>query len=59
MFSKQKRSAVVSLIRSRGNAATELRLIALMRAHGVTGWRRGSQAVRPHGIGSWFPPQSC
>ena len=42
IFSKRKRSAVMSLIRSRGNAATELRLIALMRAHRITGWRRGS-----------------
>ena len=28
--------------RSRGNKATELRLIAIFRAHGITGWRRGS-----------------
>ena len=28
-------------IRSRGNKATELRMIALFRAHGITGWRRG------------------
>ena len=41
-LSKRKRSALMSLIRSRGNAATELRLIALMRAHGIAGWRRGS-----------------
>ena len=32
----------MSLIRSRGNRATELRLIALMRAHGITGWRRNT-----------------
>ena len=32
----------MSAIRSRGNAATELRLIALFRAHGITGWRRGA-----------------
>jgi len=42
VFSKRKRSAVMSAIRSRGNKATELRLIALMRAHGITGWRRSS-----------------
>ena len=42
IFSKRKRSAVMSAIRSRGNCDTELRLIALMRAHGITGWRRGS-----------------
>ena len=40
IFTKRKRSAVMSAIRSRGNAATELRLIAIFRAHGITGWRR-------------------
>ena len=35
----------MSLIRSRGNKATELRLMTLMRAHGVIGWRRGSKLV--------------
>jgi DNA mismatch endonuclease (patch repair protein) len=32
----------MALIRSRGNRATELRLIALMREHGITGWRRNA-----------------
>jgi len=41
IFTKAKRSAVMALIRSRGNRATELRMIALLRAHGITGWRRG------------------
>lgn len=43
IFTKAKRSAVMALIRSRGNAATELRMIALLRAHGLTGWRRGQR----------------
>jgi DNA mismatch endonuclease Vsr len=30
----------MSLIRSRGNRDTELRLITIMRAHGISGWRR-------------------
>jgi len=42
VFTREKRSAVMSLIRSRGNSATELRLIALMREHGITGWRRNA-----------------
>ena len=42
IFTKRKRSAVMSAIRSRGNAATELRLIPVFRAHGITGWRRGA-----------------
>ena len=41
IFTKAKRSAVMACIRSRGNKATELRMIALFRAHGITGWRRG------------------
>ncbi|MBI4807510.1 MAG: DNA mismatch endonuclease Vsr [Nitrosomonadales bacterium] len=40
IWSKQKRSEVMSLIRSRGNKATELRLIEIYREHGITGWRR-------------------
>jgi DNA mismatch endonuclease, patch repair protein len=41
VWSKKKRSAVMSLIRSRGNQETELRLIEIMRACGIRGWRRG------------------
>ena len=40
IFTKAKRSAVMARIRGSGNAATELRMIALLRAHGITGWRR-------------------
>ena len=40
VFSKRKRSAVMAAIRSRGNKATELRLAAVFRAQGITGWRR-------------------
>lgn len=40
IFTPAKRSAVMALIRGRGNKATELRMIALFRAHGITGWRR-------------------
>jgi len=43
IFTPAKRSAVMALIRSRGNRATELRLIALMREHGITGWRRNAK----------------
>lgn len=35
-----KRSEVMSRIRSSGNAATEGRLVAIFRSHGLTGWRR-------------------
>lgn len=40
VFTKAKRSEVMSLIRSHGNTATELRLVKLMRGHRITGWRR-------------------
>ena len=40
VFTKAKRSEVMSLIRSGGNKATELRLIAIFKEHGITGWRR-------------------
>ena len=40
VFSQAKRSAVMARIRSRGNRATELVLAALLRRHGLTGWRR-------------------
>ena len=41
VFTKAKRSAVMAAIRGSGNKDTELRMMALLRAHGFTGWRRG------------------
>ena len=43
IFSRKKRSAVMSLIRGSGNKDTELRLIQVFRANVITGWRRGSK----------------
>ena len=40
IFTKAKRSEVMSRVRSRGNRSTELRLIAIFRSHGISGWRR-------------------
>jgi len=40
VFTKKKRSEVMSRIRSRGNKGTELRLMAVFRAQRITGWRR-------------------
>lgn len=40
VFTKAKRSEVMSRIRGRGNKETELALAKLFRAHGITGWRR-------------------
>ena len=40
VFTKAKRSDVMSRIRSRGNKNTELALVRVFRAHDITGWRR-------------------
>ena len=40
VFTKAKRSAVMARIRGSGNKDTELRMIALLRTNGITGWRR-------------------
>ena len=40
VFTKAKRSEVMSRIRSRGNKGTELALVRLLRLHHITGWRR-------------------
>ena len=40
VFTKAKRSEVMSRIRSRGNKDTELALVSLLRRQGITGWRR-------------------
>ena len=42
VFTKAKRSEVMSRIRSRGNRATEVRLISIFLENGITGWRRNS-----------------
>jgi DNA mismatch endonuclease (patch repair protein) len=40
VFTRRKRSEVMSRIRGRGNLETELALARLLRSHGITGWRR-------------------
>lgn len=40
LLSKAERSARMAKVRSTGNASTEQRLAYLLRAHGITGWRR-------------------
>ena len=40
VFSKRKRSQVMSRILGRGNRDTEVALAQLLRAAGITGWRR-------------------
>lgn len=40
VFDSEKRSEVMRKVRSKGNKSTELKLIALFRENGITGWRR-------------------
>jgi len=43
VFAPEKRSEVMSRIRSRGNRDTELRMIALFKAARIRGWRRSQR----------------
>jgi DNA mismatch endonuclease (patch repair protein) len=47
IFSKAKRSEVMSRIRSRGNRDTEGAMVLLLRAAGITGWRRHQEVRIP------------
>ncbi len=40
VFTKEKRSEVMSRIRGKANKETELELIKLFKEHHITGWRR-------------------
>ena len=40
IVSKTKRSQIMAAIRPTGNKATEQRLASILRANGITGWRR-------------------
>jgi DNA mismatch endonuclease, patch repair protein len=40
VFTKEKRSQVMSRIRGKGNESTELKMVRLLREKKITGWRR-------------------
>jgi len=42
-FSSQKRSWIMAQVKSSGNKSTEMNLRAVLRANGITGWRRNYQ----------------
>jgi DNA mismatch endonuclease (patch repair protein) len=42
-LSKRERSRRMAAVRSTGNRATELKLISIFRANGITGWRRNAR----------------
>ena len=43
VFTKAQRSLVMARVRSRDNVSTEMRTVVLLRAAGITGWRRHSR----------------
>ncbi|MEW6302045.1 MAG: very short patch repair endonuclease [Verrucomicrobiota bacterium] len=42
-FSRAKRSKIMAAVRSRGNKATEIRFVRILRGQKIAGWRRGSR----------------
>lgn len=40
VFTRGIRSAVMAAIKGRGNQQTEMRMVEILRSHGLTGWRR-------------------
>lgn len=57
IFTKAKRSEVMSRIRSRGNKDTELALAKLFRQNKITGWRRQVE-VRGRAVASVYDRRS-
>jgi len=45
VFTKRKRSEVMARIRGRGNKDTEIALAKLLRANGISGWRRNQALI--------------
>lgn len=40
VFNKEKRSDIMKHVRSKGNKSTEMKMIAIFKSLGITGWRR-------------------
>ena len=49
VFTRKKRSEVMSRIRSRGNKETEITLMGILRRHKISGWRRHA-VIRVRGL---------
>ncbi len=45
VFTKEKRSEVMSRIRGKGNKGTELAMIRILRDHHISGWRRNQEVL--------------
>jgi DNA mismatch endonuclease (patch repair protein) len=45
VFTKEKRSEVMSRIKGKGNRGTELAMIRILRKHHISGWRRNQTVL--------------
>lgn len=45
IYSKEKRSEIMSRIPSKRNKSTEVKLISLFKSYGITGWRRNYNVI--------------
>ena len=45
VFTKEKRSEVMSRIRGKGNKDTELAMIQILRSHHISGWKRNQPVL--------------
>jgi DNA mismatch endonuclease (patch repair protein) len=45
VFTKDVRSSIMSRIRSKGNASTEMKMIFIFREYGIKGWRRNVNII--------------
>ena len=45
VFNKEKRSAIMRQVRSKGNKSTELKLIEVFESLGIKGWRRNYSVI--------------
>lgn len=52
-LSRAARSALMAKVRGRGNASTELALARVLRAEGLTGWRRQRRLTGGRGDEAW------
>lgn len=52
-LSRAARSALMAKVRGRGNASTELALARVLRAEGLTGWRRQRRLAGGRGDEAW------
>jgi len=44
-FSKEKRSRIMSLIKSKNNKSTEIKLIEIFKSHKIHGWQRNYKVI--------------